>query len=106
MRKLVDYDPFTKTFTYHHFDHDNQETVIETVQDTRPHVELSKALQKTDSWSFGVKNSMAQYAHIPDSVLVTWKSMGVDINDSKELFRMVNKPEYSHLKTTTKFHKA
>jgi hypothetical protein len=49
---------------------------------------------------------MAQYAHIPDSVLVTWKSMGVDINDSKELFRMVNKPEYSYLKTTTKFHKA
>ena len=106
MRKLVDYDPFTKTFTYHHFDHDNKETVIETVQDTRPHVELSKALQNTDSWAYGVKNSMAQYAHIPDSVLVTWKSMGVDINDSKELFRMVNKPEYSYLKTTTKFHKA
>jgi len=74
-------------------------------QDTAPHVEYSRGLQNDeDYWRNGVKQEMAHYAHIPNILLEKWAIEGVDIADNDELLRMVNKPEYAYLRTTTKLH--
>jgi hypothetical protein len=51
-----------------------------------------------------VKESWLHYAHIPDQVLHQWAIAGVNINDPKELLKMVNKPEYRYLKLVNKVH--
>lgn len=75
-------------------------------QDITPELEASKQLQNDpDYWKEGVKQEFAHYGHIPSILLEKWANEGVDINDMQALFRMINKPEYSYLKTTTKTHR-
>lgn len=105
-KRLLDYDPITGVTQYFHFDELTNETHIETVQDASREVEQSRALQNDDDYTRrGMKNDMLHYAHIPDGVLMQWFGMGIDIKDRKELIKMVNKPEWSYLKTTRMMHK-
>jgi|SRR5678815_913703 len=68
-------------------------------------LEASKALSKNDAhWDKGVKNGWLHYAHIPDAILFLWHTMGVNINEPEELFKMVNKPEWAYWKLTEKKH--
>jgi hypothetical protein len=108
-RRLLDYDNFTATATYHHYDESTDTSIIETVQDTD---QIERELDATQSFrndeeytKQGMKNDVLHYAHIPTGVLMQWFTQGVNINDNKELFKMVNKPEYAYLKTTTMKHK-
>jgi len=69
-------------------------------------LEASKALAKTnDHWNDGVKKEWVHYAHIPDAILFLWHTMGVNINEPKELLDMVNRPEWAYWKLTDKKHK-
>lgn len=103
--KLIDVDPMTGVETWHEFDHRDNRTIISYRQDVEASLEHAKALKKDpDVWKNGVKKDMVKYAHIPDLVLLKWKSEGVDITDNAALFEMVNKPEYADLRTTTKRH--
>lgn len=89
----MDYDPTTR------------ETVEFAQADVSHEVEASRQMQNNDEfWKYGVKNEMALYAHIPAILLEKWMREGVDTNDTQALLKMVNKPEYSYLKTTTKVH--
>lgn len=108
-RRLLDYDPFTGLTQYFHYDELTDETHIETVQDAtrlNAEVDASRSLQNDDDYTKkGLKDEMLHYAHIPSGVLMDWFTKGVNINDQKELIKMVNKPEYSYLKTTRLIHK-
>lgn len=91
--RWMDYDPLTDTTTEHAEQYIGHE------------VEASKQLQNDpEYWKKGVKDEMAHYCHIPAIILEKWALMGVDINDTESLVKMVNKPEYSYLKTTTARH--
>lgn len=108
-RRLLDYDRFSGLTQYFHYDELTDETTIETVQDEgrlNREVDASRSLQNDEDYTRkGMKNDMLHYAHIPDGVLMAWFAQGIDIKDRKELIRMVNKPEYSYLKTTRLIHK-
>jgi len=108
-RRLLDYDEFTGLMTYHHYDELTDESHIETIQTSEQlnkELEASKELQNdTEYTRKGMKDDMLHYAHIPSGVLMEWFAKGVDIKDRKELIKMVNKPEYAYLKTTTMVHR-
>lgn len=70
-------------------------------------VEASKYLQNDpDHWKNGVEQEIVHYAHVPDGLLFKWHCEGVDIKDTKELFKRVNSPDYSYLKCVDKIHVA
>jgi len=105
MKRLADYDPFTRTSTFFEYDHLTDTSIITSVQDVEAHLDWSKGLAKDDEYSKkGMKKEMWHYAHIPDSVMHKWLIEGVDINDTKELIRRVNTPDYAYLKVTSKKH--
>jgi hypothetical protein len=106
-KRVLDYDPLSKVITWFAYDDDTDTTYIEyTGGDARQKAEQSQTLQNDENYTkIGLKNSMVHYAHISDEQLLRWHCMGIDIKDKSELFRMVNKPEYSKLKTTTLVHK-
>ena len=94
-KRLLDYDPLTDTTTEY------------SEQDISHEVEASKQMQNDpEVWKQGVKDEFAFYGHIPAILLEKWAIEGVDINDTAALFRMINKPEYAYLKTTTARHRA
>jgi hypothetical protein len=108
-KRFFDYDPFTDTTQWFYYDELTDTSYLESIQgeDTlNAQVEASKTLQNDDSYTRkGMKNDMLHYAHIPDHVLMKWHADGINISDRKELFKQVNKPEYSYLKTTRLVHR-
>ncbi len=112
MRRLLDYNPLSGVRTYFHYDPTEHKDPAKRswgfeyeFDSVKPELEASKALQNDDDhWKEGVKNDMVHYAHVPDSILLKWYAMGVDINNEKELFAMVNKPEWRYLKCVSKIH--
>ena len=107
-KRLLDIDPVTKIASWFEYDDLTDDTTISyTGGDLDAQVEASKDLQNDDEYTRkGMKNDALHYAHIPDMILLKWKFEGVDITNKKELFRKVNEPEYSYLKTTKLVHKA
>lgn len=108
-RRFLEHDPYTGLTQYFHYDELTDETHIETVQDSaqlNKEIDASRDLQNDDDYTRkGMKAEMLHYAHIPAGVLMNWHAQGIDINDRKTLIKMVNKPEYSYLKTTRLQHK-
>lgn len=109
-RRLLSYENGVKT--WFHYDLNGAKHAEERswgleyeFDDFGHEVEASKVLQNDpDHWKQGVKDDLVHYAHIPDAVLLKWHTMGVNINDQRELFRMVNKPEWRYLKCVDKVH--
>ena len=105
--RLLDYDHINgiKTYFSSHGPELNDWSFRYEFDDVSPEVEASKSLQTTDDhWKDGLKKDWLHYAHIPDSILLKWHSEGVNINDSKELVKMVNRREWRHLKCVDKTH--
>jgi hypothetical protein len=107
-KKLIDVDPLSGVQTWHYYDDQTNQTVIEEVQDVQPFLETANTLRKDESYSKrGIKNSMWHYAHIPN-VLITKFAIehGVDVFNpaqSREVLKLLN-TEYTRLKTTTGTH--
>jgi len=106
-KRVLEVDPITKIITWFSYDDATDTTYISyTGGDAKEKAEHSKALKNNEEYTRkGMKNDMVHYAHISDEMLLRWHCMGINIRDKKELFRMVDKPEYSNLKTTTLVHK-
>jgi hypothetical protein len=97
---LLDYDPIggVKTYFSSGGKGDQFWSIRQEFESVAPELEASKSLQKDDDhWKNGVKNSWLHAAHIPDSILLKWHAMGVNINNPKELLKMVQKPEWRYL---------
>lgn len=107
MEKLLEYDPYSGIKTYFSSSGKNAQdwTFRYEFDDVQPHVDFSMGLQNDpEYWRNGVKNDRVHYAHIPDSLLLKWHTEGVNIKNPRALFEMVNRREYSYLKTTNKVH--
>jgi hypothetical protein len=104
---LLSYDRYSgvKTFFSSGGKDGEKWAIRQEFDDVSHEVDASRELQKDDGhWDKGVKAGWLHYCHIPDPVLLQWHAMGVNINEPKELLKMVNKPEYAYLKCTGKVH--
>lgn len=109
LTRHLDFDAFSDIETIFHYNELTDETTIETRQDVEPQLEVSKALRADDSYSrAGIKNDMWHYAHIPNGLITKWKvELGIDVfnkNHEKAVFKLLNDPDYCHLKTTYGHH--
>lgn len=104
-KRLLDYDPLSGISTFHHYDHDSKQTIIEYVQDASPYLERNKAAQLQDNAKQQIKNNWWHVASIPVGVQYKWMTQhGVNVwdkNHRKAVFRLLNDPDYRYLKTTT-----
>lgn len=108
--RLLDYDPINGVKTFHSSAGKAGEiwAIRQEFEDVSPEVDASRVLgNDPEHWKGGVKKSWLHYAHIPDSLLLNWHVQGININNPRELTRMVNRPEYAYLRCTgSKLHVA
>ena len=109
MSRLISTDPYTGIETHHEYDYQTDETKIIYVADAQDVLDENRRLSNDpDYWKQGVKNEFVKYASIPAGVQLKWMiEKGVDVynkDHGKEVLALVNNPEYSYLKTTTKYH--
>ena len=109
-KRLLSHDPLTKIDTYHHYDPLTDETTISLEQDVEAVLEQNKMLKNDPELDKkGIKGGWWRYASIP----VIWQykllaEKGIDIyrkEHAEQLSKLLEDPEYSHLKTTYKKHK-
>lgn len=103
-RRLLDYDHESGVATYHHYDHSNGNTIIESVQNIEPYLENNKQLILNSDKSKQIKNNWWHVACIPIGVQYQWmQKHGVNIwkkEHRKAVFKLLNDPDYKYLKTT------
>jgi len=100
-KRLLDYNPYTQTATYHYYDHATKQTHIETVQDTSAIIESNK--RSINSGLNQTKGDYWHFATIPNGVILKLKAeKGIDINnkdDLPKLERLIQRdPEYKYLR--------
>ena len=113
-KRLLDYDPLTRTSVYHHYDDLTKETVIEEIQDVGHFLEVNKRTQTHDVGGGGGLNEYSRkgikagwwhVATIPNSVIVKWKQdHGIDVfnkDHTPGIKRLLNDPEWRYLRTGT-----
>lgn len=108
-KRLVEYDPLTKTTMYSDYNEVEDSLTITTEQDITSILEWNKNLQNDTEYSKkGIKGEMWHYAAIPNVIIEKWlNEEGFNIfdkNNEKALFRKLNSPEYKWLKVTEKVH--
>lgn len=108
-KRIIEYDPYTGMTTSLDYHEQTDTAYIHREQDCQDLVDLATTVRnQPDAWSQGVKKGMAHYAIIPNIVIEKWlNDHGVNVYDKtheKEVYRLLNKPEYRYLKTTTKMH--
>jgi hypothetical protein len=105
-RILSQSDGITEIF---HHDEQTNESVIETVQDVEPYLEVASILRNDDSYSKdGIKRDWWHFAHVPNIVIDKMLNEdGVnfyDKNDWKKVGELLN-TKYSKCKVTYGKHK-
>ena len=113
-RRLLEYDPLTRTATYHHYDQVDGRTTVQTVQDAEPVIEANKAFQNAGVGGAmglnplshgGIKANWWHVARIPNTLIEKWmKEDGVNVmlkENWRWLRRKLMDPEYRYLRTGT-----
>lgn len=108
-KRLLSFDPITGLSEYHSYDDQTDTTIIETVGDCQPYIEMNKLRQNDpDVWKAGVKQEFVLYASIPPAFQVKLLiEKGIDVynkDHGPRLTRVLEDPEYRFLKCTTKKH--
>ena len=110
-RKELSHDPVTGVTEYFHYDPITDTTAVETVQNVDPVLEANKERANSEQYTKdGIKDSMWHYASIPIVVQMRWlaeygrENWPLRPGNEKLLFRLLNSPEWSYLKTTNKIH--
>lgn len=113
MKRLFDHDPDTGVTEYFHFDSLTGDVHIETVQDVSGILDDNLARRNDEDYTKqGIENEMWHYARVPVVVQMRWlseygsKNWPMRPGNEKLLFRLLNSPEWSYLKTTNKVHTA
>lgn len=106
-RRLLDYDPDTKTRQWF-IDKGDEGFQIYTEQDVADVIEANKAKQNTPDWDKTGEGDHL-YASIPNIfVLKFLDKYGVNVYGDKDhlaaTFRLLDNPDYRWLKTTEKKH--
>jgi len=108
-RILLSHDDLTGISQYHDYDPYTDTSRFESVGDAGPVLELNRAIANdTDISRKGIKDGMWLYARIPTIFqLKLLAEKGIDVykkEDGARLSKVLEDPEYRHLKTTTKRH--
>jgi hypothetical protein len=106
-KRLLSYDPITKTAEYHYYDHSSKKTYIKQEQDCSAIIENNKRLQNSHNTSqFLKKDNFHHIASVPNTVLLDWrKKYGIDWNrkeDLPKLEKLLKSNEYRYLRTVDK----
>ena len=104
MKRLLDHNPLTGEQTWFSDNNDGSFSIT-TEEDVTAVLEANKREKATPGMTKkGINAGFWHYASIPPVLIAHWtKEIGGDIlakHNSKELFKRLNLPEYSHLKTT------
>lgn len=109
MKRVLDHNPLTGESVI--FDYDEATDVLKlTHQQNVEHIlERNKALASdADRTKRQIKNDMVHYATVPNTVILKWQlEKGVDVfntNHRREVFKLLNDPDYKYLKTTGIYH--
>jgi len=110
MRRLIDRDPMTGEAVWYEYNAVADSATITHEQDVGAILERNIASANDgDKTKSGIKRDWWKYASIPNIVALKWKQeRGVDIfnqDHSKEMFKLLNDPEYKYLKTTSGYHR-
>lgn len=103
-KKLLDYDPVTRTADWHCYDHSTKKTFIKTVQDVEGIIEHNKRKQNSNNTSrYQDKGDYYHFATVPNTVLLDWKKKyNVDWTKKEDLPRiekLLKSNEYRYLRT-------
>jgi hypothetical protein len=109
LKKLLDYDPLTGLKQIFHHDSATEVSMIETVQDVEPFLEIAKAARNDEDYSKdGIKENWWHIAYLPDFIIIKMiNEDGVNIynrNDWPKLGQLLN-DKYSKFKMTDGQHK-
>lgn len=109
-RILLDHDPLTGMSEYFEYHEPTDTTVIHYEQDISGLLDQNKALAADDDRTRkGIKEGMVHYARVPSVIIMKWRTEhGIDFfnpNHKAGVFRLLNSPEYSYLKTTKINHR-
>lgn len=102
-KRLLDYDPFTGTYTYHDYDHATRKTYITTEQNVEPLLNLNKANYNDDNRK-GVKRDWWHVARIPNTIIHKWLvEDGIDFYSKdpahvRKVKQKLNSNEYRYLR--------
>jgi len=107
-RSLISIDPFTGIKQYHDYDAETDTSKFISVGDAEPALELNRRIKNEVDVDNGIKKSWWPYASIPAIFQVKLMAeKGINIwkrEDGPRLSRVLEDPEYSHLKLTRKRH--
>lgn len=108
-RELLNYDPLNGIAQYHNYDVDTDTSIFESVGDAGPVLELNRKIaNETDLTKKGIKEGWWLYARIPTIFqLKLLVEKGIDVYKKEHghrLSKVLEDPEYRHLKTTWKHH--
>jgi hypothetical protein len=108
-KRLIDRDPITGEAVWYEYKASDDSATITHTQDVSAILDSNIAMANDpDKTARGIKGDLWKYASIPNVVYVKWlQEKGVDIFNRahrKEMFRLLNSPEYKYLKTTNKVH--
>lgn len=107
-KRLVDYDPWTKTATYHDYDHGTGKTYIQQIQDCESIIERNKRLQNNDvqRGKYAVKDDWYHFASIPNQVIMEFKTKyNLDVfneDDLPKIEKLLQSREYMYLRTVNR----
>lgn len=109
-KRLIDRDPLTGEAVYYTYRASDDSATITHEQDVESLIDTNIAWANDDGKTTrGIRNDWWKYASIPNIVWLKWKQeKGIDIFDKsngRELFKLLNDPEYKYLKTTAKYHR-
>lgn len=108
-KALISVDEYSGIKQYHHYDSDTDTSIFESIGDCEPVLELNRArANDNDLTKQGFKDEMWLYASIPNILvmkLMTEKGINVyKKEDGNRLSKVLEDPEYRHLKCTSKRH--
>ena len=108
-KRLIAYDEVTGLRTWHDYDASSDETQIGYDCESKPIIELNKAMQNDTGFSKkGIKDEFWLYASIPADVQMKFLiEDGIDVynkDHTKRLLKKLADPEYRYLKCTTGKH--
>ena len=101
-KRLLSYDPVTKTHTWHDYDHSTKKTIIIESQDVESYLKKNK-MEQSMGWNESNKQDYKKIASIPNSVIAKWKQeLGLDVFNKDHLpkiEKLLQSSEYKYLRT-------
>ena len=93
MKKILDYDPLTKTTQWYHYDESTKQHALETEQDVTHIIEDSKSLFNQVDERANWKGDTHRIASIPMSIYHELAKISNNFKDQKVIKKWLNDPD-------------